>query len=82
LCPQNYAIENVWGDYEMKIECAKKIHELAIKSITELTSILSIDNQYEEYEQIKKGVGLSIGKIQMDILEVLYKHFPELDDLE
>lgn len=66
----------------MNRENAQKIHELALKAITDLTSILQIDNEYKEYDQIKKGVGLSIGKIQMDILEVVYKNFPELDDLE
>lgn len=65
----------------MDRECAQKIHALALKSIADLTAILHVDNKYEEYDQIKKGVGLSIGKIQMDILEVIYKRFPELDDL-
>lgn len=65
----------------MDRECAQKIHDLALKSITDLTAILHVDNKYEEYDQIKKGVGLSIGKIQMDILEIIYKRFPELDDL-
>lgn len=61
---------------------AQKVHDLAINAITDLTSILHVGTDCDEYEQIKKGVGLSIGRIQMEILEVLYKNFPELDNLK
>ncbi|MDI1227091.1 MAG: hypothetical protein PSY14_05350 [bacterium] len=61
---------------------AEEIHKLALSAITNLTSIFQVNDKYDEYEEIKRGVGLSIGKIQMDILEVIYKRFPELDDLK
>jgi hypothetical protein len=35
----------------------------------------------EQQEQIRRGVGLAIGKIQMEILEVINAAHPNLDDL-
>jgi hypothetical protein len=35
----------------------------------------------EEYEKIKRGVGLAIGKIQTDLLDVVVATHPDLDDL-
>ena len=35
----------------------------------------------EIYEQLKKGVGNSIGTIRMEILEVIVAEHPDLDDL-
>jgi hypothetical protein len=65
-------------------ECAIEICELALKAVSELTQVLNISHERcskEEYEQIRKGVGLSIGIIQTDILDVVYMAYPELDDL-
>lgn len=65
-------------------ECAIEISELALKAVSELTQVLNISNNRcskDEYELIRKGVGLSIGKIQTDILDVIYMAYPELDDL-
>jgi len=39
------------------------------------------DNTEEQYERIRKGIGLSIGKIQTDILGIIYEAYPELDAL-
>ena len=33
------------------------------------------------HEQIKRGVGLSVGTIQIEILEIINREYPELDDL-
>jgi len=35
----------------------------------------------DEFETLKKGVGLAIGKIQVEILNQIYREYPELDDL-
>ena len=35
----------------------------------------------EQHQQIEHGVGLSIGRIQMEILEVINAQYPDLDDL-
>jgi hypothetical protein len=64
--------------------CAAEIHAAALKSIEDLTQILTTSRgrcSDEKYEQLKEGIGRSIGQIQMGILEVLISEFPELDDL-
>jgi len=66
-------------------ECATEIRELALKAISELTQALNASRKRcseEDYERIRKGVGLSIGKIQTDLLDVIYAAYPELDDLK
>ena len=66
-------------------QCATEICELALKAISELSQSLNISrgrSSEEEYELIKRGVGLSIGKIQTDLLDVIYAAYPELDDLK
>ena len=66
-------------------ECAIEIREHALKAISELSQVLNVSQSrcsQEEYERIKKGVGLSIGKIQSDLLNVIYTAYPELDDLK
>ena len=63
---------------------AKEIQKHALDAITELTEALSAsENQCspEEYEAIERGVGLSIGRIEMELLQVIYSAYPELDDL-
>ncbi len=66
-------------------QCAVEIRELALGAISALSEILSISRErcsIDDYEQLKKGVGLSIGGIQIDILDVINAVYPELDDLE
>lgn len=65
-------------------QCALDIRDHALKAITELTQLLNTSQgrcSQEEYERIKKGIGLSIGKIQIDVLDVVYAAHPELNDL-
>ncbi len=64
---------------------ANEIRELSLNAISELTKILSISRGQcldEEYEMIKKGVGLSIARIQTGLLDLINKVYPELDDLK
>lgn len=66
-------------------QCAAEIRKLALKAISALSEILVISRErcsVDNYEQFKKGVGLSIGDIQIDILDVIDAIYPELDDLE
>ncbi len=68
----------------LKKEDATIIRDHALKAIQELMTLFHFSTDKlssEQHEQIKRGVGLSIGKIQMDILEVINKAYPELDDL-
>ena len=65
-------------------EDATIIRDHALKAIEELMALVYISKDKcsaEQHQQIERGVGLSIGQIQMDILEVINKAYPELDDL-
>lgn len=56
-----------------------------LKAIEELSDLLNIalDRCSEEQaQQIKRGVGLSIGRIQLELLDIIYKAYPELDHLK
>jgi hypothetical protein len=66
-------------------QCAVEIREYALKAIAELSRALNASQgrcSEEDYEKIKKGVGISIGRIQSDLLDHIYTAFPELDDLK
>jgi hypothetical protein len=63
---------------------ATTIRDHALRAIHELMDIVYLSKDKcspEQHEQIKHGVGLSVGKIQMEILEVINAAYPELDDL-
>lgn len=66
-------------------QCAIEIRKLALEAVSRLSQVLAVAEDRcdkREYEQIKKGVGLSIGSIQMELLETLNSAFPDLDDLK
>ncbi|MCM3869424.1 MAG: hypothetical protein ND895_01835 [Pyrinomonadaceae bacterium] len=63
---------------------ATKMRDHGLAAIRELTAAFNIAQagcSEEECERIKRGVGLSIGRIQMELLEVINAEYPELDDL-
>jgi len=65
-------------------DSAVEIRDHALKAIRELMDLLHLSKDKcdaEQYEQIKRCVGLSIGRIQMEILEIVNAAYPELDDL-
>lgn len=64
---------------------AATMKESALKAIEELTGLLDLALEScseEEYHQIKRGVGLSIGRIQTELLDVICAAYPELDHLK
>ena len=66
-------------------ETALQIQRRALNAIIELNTALSEiedDCPDEDFELVKRGVGLSIGRIQMEILEVLNRQHPDIDDLK
>ena len=68
----------------MEKACAVEIYAVAFKSIEDLNRILTVSRgrcSEERYEQLREGVGRTIGEIQMGILEALISELPELDDL-
>jgi len=67
-----------------KKQDAIELRDHAISAIRELSKSLNAAvGRYseEDYQRIKKAVGLSIGQIQVDILAVINSYYPELDDL-
>jgi hypothetical protein len=76
----------MYGKLEMiEKECAVDIQRHALHAITELTKLLNRAQgrcSAEKYEELREGVGRSIGAIQMGILEIVIAEYPELDDLQ
>ncbi len=65
-------------------QCAIEIRALALKAVSELSDVLQVSRDRcseEEYERIRKGVGLAIGAIQSRLLDIISAAYPELDDL-
>ena len=68
----------------MKKQIAIDIQQRLLTVISELSSILLLEkNNFseKEYEAIKKGVGISIGEIQVNLLDFLCSLYPEIDNL-
>ena len=68
----------------VKKEDAIEVRGHALNAIKELMTLFHFAKDKcspGQHEKIKKGVGLAIGKIQMEILEVINEEYPELDDL-
>jgi hypothetical protein len=64
-------------------DVAVQIKKRALAAIGELDTALSdVRDQCseEDFEMLKRGVGMSIIKIIADILEPIYHQYPELDD--
>lgn len=56
--------------------CNNAIRELV--SILEFEGVKSLQSSYE-YENIKRGIGISIGTIDTRLANVVYSQYPELD---
>lgn len=66
-------------------ECAVEVKGSALKAVSELSRLLEACRgrcSDDDYERIRRGVGLSIGKIQTELLDLVYSAHPELDDLK
>ena len=66
----------------MRRDQAIQIHGKALAAVEALTSVLEIMKGTlapEEFEKLKKGVGLSIGAIEMQVNAPLHQQFPDPD---
>jgi hypothetical protein len=56
----------------------------ALAAIKELHSMVKLDIDWNEddLKALKRGIGISIGTIEVDLLNIIYREFSELDDLE
>jgi hypothetical protein len=69
----------------MNKEIAMEVQTHSLNAIVELTKLLNTVHENvssEDFERIKRGVGLSIGRIQTEILDIVYEEYPELDHLK
>jgi hypothetical protein len=66
-------------------ETALQIKKRALLAVAELDAIVSDIRDHcsdEDFELIRRGAGLSIGKIIVELLEPIYAQHPEIDDLK
>lgn len=77
-------LSRMHGDIMMNKHDAREMREDGLRAIEHLSLILNKAKaccSSELYEQLRKGVGLSIGRIQTELLDVIYDKYPELDHL-
>lgn len=63
-------------------ETAERVRDSALKAISELSRALAAAQagcSGEDFEKIRRGVGLSIGRIQTELIDVVLKDNPDLD---
>ena len=66
----------------MNREQAVEVKEKALAAVEALTSVLYIVKgkvSDEEFERIKRGIGLAIGSIEIHVNAPLYRQFPDLE---
>lgn len=68
-------------DKEIAIEIKSKTLD-TIAQLSELLLYCEKTCASNEYESIRKGIGLTIGRLQSSILDLVYCKFPELDELD
>ena len=68
----------------MEKNIAIEIQELALDAVHALAKAHTCASgcSEEERRRIERGVGLSIGRIETELLGVIYAAYPELDDLK
>jgi hypothetical protein len=69
----------------MTKEAAIELQRLCLRAIEALSESLLVSRKSlseEEYDARRRATGSVIGRIQTDLLDPLYVHYPELDDLE
>lgn len=59
------------------------VQQLALSAIESLTKVLAVSEPLpdEPRTELKRGVGLTIGLIETEILSMLYRFHPELDTI-
>ena len=69
----------------MEKNIALQVKNRALQAVAELDAIVSDirgNCSEKDFEFIRRGVGLSIGKIISDILEPILEQHPEIDNLK
>jgi hypothetical protein len=68
----------------MDEKLARQARSRALAAIRTLHSIVKLPADWSEKELqlLRKGVGISIGTIETDLLGIIYRNYPDLDDLK
>ena len=66
---------------------AERIKQRGESAIRELHSILVVENTQkgctsEEFDALRRGIGLAMGIIDTELLSIVYRQYPELDPIE
>jgi hypothetical protein len=78
-------LRNAKHEDGMNKNTAEAVRDLSLAAITNLSKLLVVSKDHctpEEFAALRKGVGIAIGQIQMEILSVICAQYPELDDLK
>jgi len=68
----------------MDRKLARQARSRALAAIKALHSIVKLqaDCREKDLQLLRKGVGISIGTIEVDLLKIIYRNYPDLDDLK
>lgn len=72
------------SDPGMDRACAREVRDLALSAVKELNrALLAARGRCSAvvYERLRRATGMSIGRIQMEVLEPIYALHPELDHI-
>ena len=64
---------------------AEELRDMCLQAVSQLSRVLLFSrdrSSQEEFERVRKAVGLAIGQVQTEILDKIYSRYPELDDLK
>jgi hypothetical protein len=64
---------------------AEELRDLSLQAVSQLSQLLNQSRDRcspAEFERIKKGVGMAIGQVQTEILDLICSRYPDLDDLK
>jgi hypothetical protein len=65
-------------------QAAEELRDQSLEAVSQLSRILLVSQSrcsQDQFDRIKKGVGLAIGQIQSEVLDMIYAQYPDLDEL-
>ena len=74
----------MYGNFAMTKDSAELVKAGSLRAVECLTQVLEdarLGYSDDEMRGLHRSVGLLIGQIQMELLEPIYKRYPEMDDL-
>lgn len=65
-------------------QSAEALRDQSLQAVSQLSRVLMVSRNRcspDEFERVRKGVGLAIGHVQSEVLDMIYSQYPDLDDL-